>query len=132
MSEYLPPHQLFEDCFNALHSEWHLRCNSDTSCGLLNVLLHLANKNGIKKKFRARGKPREGLQLHLQQKLLQYLHSNIFGSRAHTNHYTVARLLCEDLCKPRTLKIQAPTDWPRFRGRNSNPSSAPTNTIGRS
>jgi hypothetical protein len=29
MREYLPPHQLFEDCFNALHSEWRLWCNSE-------------------------------------------------------------------------------------------------------
>jgi hypothetical protein len=29
MREYLPPQQLFEDCFNALHSEWNLWCNSE-------------------------------------------------------------------------------------------------------
>jgi hypothetical protein len=28
MREYLPPHQLFKDCFNALHSEWRPWCNS--------------------------------------------------------------------------------------------------------
>jgi hypothetical protein len=29
MREYLPPHQLFEDCFNALRLEWRLWCNSE-------------------------------------------------------------------------------------------------------
>jgi hypothetical protein len=29
MREYLPPHQLFEDCLNALHLEWRLLSDSE-------------------------------------------------------------------------------------------------------
>jgi hypothetical protein len=31
MREYLPPHQLFEDCLNTLHLEWHLLSNSEVN-----------------------------------------------------------------------------------------------------